>query len=76
VESFTVERVTDECFHMRANWTAPSGYNLTGQIQAYVVSWTENEESLEKTFLPGTFTGFIDRLNPNDKKYSFTVSIY
>jgi hypothetical protein len=75
VETFTVERVMDVCYHMRANWKAPSGYNLTGKIEAYEVSWTENEMPYWQTFPGGTLTGLIEGLNQNDYKYSFTVSV-
>ncbi|ELU11344.1 hypothetical protein CAPTEDRAFT_210629 [Capitella teleta] len=76
VNFFRVESIQGECYHMLAEWSDPIGYNRTGQVERYQVSWIEDGETKKEYFLPSVnFRGHIDPLDPNDVEYEFKMRV-
>ena len=78
MDSFQVTSLANQskCFKMEAEWSGPSGYNVTGDIEAYVVQWEEDDTLKNQTFFAGDSKPYyIDNLNPNDYEYTFSVSV-
>ncbi|ELU03354.1 hypothetical protein CAPTEDRAFT_190589 [Capitella teleta] len=84
VSSFVVKPLyaINQCYQMRANWTDPDGYDVKGEIELYIVSWTEQGEERNQTFHKSSLatresecSAVIKNLNPNNVEYTFNMRV-